>query len=54
MVKNINELSQWVSIYFPKDYLDKELLTTKNEEFLNDFSFLIDKEEQSKNLNRND
>ena len=54
MIKNINELSQWAALYFPKEYLDQELLTTKNEEFLNDFSFLIYKEEQSKNVNRND
>eukprot|EP00347_Sterkiella_histriomuscorum_P010832 403374756 len=43
--RNIDNLNSWCVLYFPKEYINKKMLTENNMQYLEDFSYLINNQE---------
>ncbi|CDW84752.1 UNKNOWN [Stylonychia lemnae] len=48
LAKNIVDLDEWCKIYFPKEYIDQNMLTEDNIQYLEDFSYLLNNQDSIK------
>ena len=48
LAKNIKDLDEWCKLYFPKEYINQKMLTEDNNQYLDDFSYLLNNQDSLK------